>query len=95
MPSTPRLSDGSIDEAVYYYSSAAKKLRRIAGIGTEIPGYGIVVSLEQVGSLVYPGVPVTGVPFSNMAMNDLGQVAFAATITDGVTVYSVLLLGTP
>jgi len=30
-----------------------------------------------------------------MALNDRGQVAFAASVTDGVTVYGVLLLGTP
>ncbi len=89
------LPDSSIDEAVYYYSSATKELRRLGGIGTVVPGYGTVVSLEQVGALVFPGVPVTGVPFSYMALNDLGQVAFAATVTDGVTVYGVLLMGTP
>jgi len=89
------LPDGSIDEAVYYYSGATKVLRRLTGIGTVIPGYGVVVSLEQVGALVFPGVPVTGVPFSNMALNDLGQVAFAATVTDGATVYGALLMGTP
>ncbi len=89
------LPDSSVDEAVYYYSGGTKKLRRLAGIGTIIPGYGVVVSLEQVGALVFPGVPVTGVPFSYMALNDRGQVAFAATVTDGVTVYGVLLMGTP
>ncbi len=89
------LPDSSIDEAVYYYSAATKKLRRLAGIGTILPGYGVVVSLEQVGALVFPGVPVTGVPFSYMALNDRSQVAFAATVTDGVTVYGVLLMGTP
>ena len=89
------LPGGSIDEAVYYYSGATKELRRLAGIGTVIPGYGTIVSLEQIGALVFPGVPVSGVPFSNMALNDVGQVSFAATVTDGVTVYGVLLMGTP
>ena len=89
------LSDGSLDEAAYYYSSGTKTLRRLAGIGTVIPGHGTIVSLEQVGALVFPGVPVTGVPFSYMALNDRGQVAFVATVTDGATVYGVLLLGTP
>ena len=89
------LSDGSLDEAAYYYSSGTKTLRRLAGIGTVIPGHGTIVSLEQVGALVFPGVPVTGVPFSSMALNDRGQVAVVATVTDGATVYGVLLLGTP
>ena len=89
------LPDSSIDEAIYYYSGGTKKLRRLAGIGTVIPGYGITVSLEQVGALVFPDVPVTGVPFSGITLNDVGQVAFAATVTDGVTVYGVLLMGAP
>ncbi len=89
------LPDGSTDEAVYYYSGEERTLRRLMGIGTVIPGYGTVVSLEQVGALVAPGVPVTGVPFSYIALNDLGQVAFAATVNDGVTVYGLLLLATP
>jgi hypothetical protein len=89
------LPDSSIDEAVYYYSGATKKLRRLAGIGTVIPGYGTIVSLEQLGAQVFPPPPVGGFPISNMTLNDLGQVAFAATITDGVTVYGVLLMGTP
>ena len=58
------LPDGSIDEAVYYYSGGTKELRRLAGIGTIIPGYGVIVSLEQVGALVFPGPGVTGLPFS-------------------------------
>jgi hypothetical protein len=87
--------DGSIDEAVYYYSAATQRLRRLAGIGTVLPGYGTVVSLEQVGALVFPGGAVTGIPFSYMNLNDRGQVAFAASATDGVTVYGVLLLGSP
>ena len=89
------LPDSSIDEAVYYYSGETKELRRLIGIGAVIPGYGTIVSLEQVGALVAPGVPVTGVPFSYTALNDLGQVAFAATVTDGVTVFGILLLATP
>jgi hypothetical protein len=89
------LPDGSIDEAVYYYSGGTKKLRRLVGIGTVIPGYGTIVSLEQVGALVFPGPGVSGLPFSYMALNDIGQVGFVATVTDGVTVYGVLLLGTP
>jgi hypothetical protein len=89
------LPDGTIDEAVYYYSAETQTLQRLVGIGAVIPGYGTVVSLEQVGALVAPGVPVTGVPFSYMTLNDRGQLAFAATVNDGVTVYGVLLLGTP
>lgn len=90
-----KLADGSIDEAVYFYSGEGKTLRRLTGIGAVIPGYGTVVSLEQVGALVAPGVPVTGVPLSYMTLNDRGQVAFAATVNDGVTVYGVLLLASP
>jgi len=89
------LPDGSIDEAIYYYSAETQTLRRLGGTGTVLPGYGTVVSLEQVGALVFPGTEVTGVPFSYVTLNDRGQVAFAASATDGVTVYGVLLKGTP
>ncbi len=90
------LADGSIDEAVYYYSGATKKLRRLAGIGTVIPGYGAIVSLEQVaGAIIFPPPPVGGFPLSGMTLNDLGQVGFVATLTDGVTVFGALLMGTP
>ena len=90
------LPDGSIDEAVYYYSAGTKKLRRLAGIGTVIPGHGIIVSLEQVGGVViFPPPPVGGFPLSGMTLNDLGQVGFVATLTDGVTVFGALLMGTP
>jgi len=90
------LADGSIDEAVYYYSGATKKLRRLAGIGTVIPGYGAIVSLEQVaGAIIFPPPPVGGFPLSGMTLNDRGQVGFVATLTDGVTVFGALLMGTP
>jgi hypothetical protein len=90
------LADGSVDEAVYYYSGATKKLRRLAGVGTVIPGYGTIVSLEQVGAvIVFPPPPVEGFPLSGMTLNDLGQVGFVATLTDGVTVFGALLMGTP
>ncbi len=89
------LPDSSIDEAVYYYSGATRKMRRLAGIGTVIPGYGTIVSLEQIGAQIFPPPPVGGFPISNTTLNDLGQVAFAATLTDGVNVYGALLMGTP
>jgi len=67
------LPDGSIDEAVYYYSDATKKLRRLAGIGAVIPGYGTIVSLEQLGPvIVFPPPPVGGFPLSGMTLNDSG-----------------------
>jgi hypothetical protein len=83
------------DEAVYLSSGATGTLRRLAGIGTVIPGVGTIVSLEQFTTLLYPPVPPTGVPLSNAALNDLGQVAFAATVVNGTTVRGVMLLGTP
>ena len=67
------LPDGSIDEAVFYYSGATKKLRRLAGVGTVIPGYGTIVSLEQLGPvIVFPPPPVGGFPLSGMTLNDSG-----------------------
>ena len=89
------LPDGSIDEAIYYYSGSTRKLRRIAGIGTVIPGGAIIVSLEQNGVVSFPPPPPGGFPNSGTTLNDLGQVGFAATVTDGLTVYGVMLLGTP
>ncbi len=83
------------DEAVYFYSKTTKQLRRIAGIGTAIPGVGTIVSLEQGELMCCPPAPITGSPNSNVALNDRDQVAFVATVLDGTSVRGVLLLGTP
>jgi hypothetical protein len=87
-------TDGG-DEAVFLYSKSTKQLRRIAGIGTVIPGVGTIVSLEQGELICCPPAPVTGAPNSLIILNDRDQVAFAATVFDGTTVRGVLLLGTP
>ena len=83
------------DEAVYFYSKSTKQLRRLAGIGTVIPGVGTIVSLEQGELICCPPAPVTGSPNSNIALNDHDQVAFAATVVNGDVARGVLLLGTP
>jgi hypothetical protein len=83
------------DEAVYFYSKSTKQLRRLAGIGTVIPGVGTIVSLEQGELICCPPAPITGSPNSNIALNDHDQVAFAATVVNGDVARGVLLLGTP
>jgi hypothetical protein len=83
------------DEAMYFYSGATKTLRRLAGVGTVLPGIGTIVSLEQGGALIFPPPPTSGFPLSNVALNDLNQVAFAATVVNGTVTKGVLLLGTP
>ncbi len=83
------------DEAMYLYNGATKTLRRLAGIGTVIPGVGTIVSLEQGGALIFPPPPTSGFPLSNVGMNDLDQIAFAATVVSGTVTRGVLLLATP
>jgi len=79
------------DEALLLYSQG--NLTVVAHIGTVIPGVGTIHSLEQAGTLICcPPPPVTGFPGSFAALNDLGQVAFVATLEDGK---EVLLLATP
>jgi hypothetical protein len=84
------------DEAVYLYSRLKGALHRVAGVGTTIPGVGNIVNLEQfIGVEPPPPPPITGFPGSYVALNDHGQLAFAATVNDGTTVRGVLLLATP
>ncbi len=83
------------DEAVYFYSKSTQELRRLAGIGTVIPGVGTIVSLEQGELVCCPPAPVVGEPNSGIALNDRDQVAFAATVLNGTVVRGVLLLATP
>ena len=83
------------DEAVYFYSKSTQELRRLAGIGTVIPGVGTIVSLEQGELICCPPAPVIGSPISGTALNDRDQVAFAATVLNGTVVRGVLLLATP
>ena len=83
------------DEAVYFYSSSVKKLRRLAGIGTLIPGAGMIISLEQGELVCCPPAPITGAPISGIALNDHNQVAFAATVFNGTVTRGVLVLATP
>jgi hypothetical protein len=83
------------DEAIYFYSAATKQLRRLAGIGTVIPGVGTIVSLEQGILICCPPPAIQGAPLSFVAINDRGQIAFAATVVSGTVAKGVLLLGTP
>jgi len=72
------------DEGMYLYSSATQSLVRIAGNGTVIPGVGVIVDLKQFGGL-------SGIT----ALNDHSQVAFVATVSDGTSARTALLLGSP
>jgi len=72
------------DQAMYVYSSATGTLRRIGGIGTAIPGAGVIVDLNQFGRLA-----------GYTAFNDHGQIALVANVTDGTTIRRALLLATP
>jgi hypothetical protein len=83
------------DEAMYLYSGTTKTLKRLVGVGTVIPGVGTIVSLEQGAPLTYPPQPLSGLPNAFAVINDLRQVAFAATVVSGTTTRGVLLLGTP
>ena len=83
------------DEAVYLYSKSTRQLRRLAGIGTVIPGVGTIVSLEQGELICCPPAPIIGSPNSLIALNERDQVAFAATVLNGTVVRGVLLLATP
>ena len=65
-------------------------LRLVARTGTVIPGVGTVAQLVM-GVLVIPPPPIM-VPNSGALMNDLGQVIFGATLSDG---QGVLLLAMP
>jgi hypothetical protein len=51
-----------------------------------VPGAGTIVNLEQYGAPF---------PFSFATLNDRGQVAFVATVSDGTTTRTALLLGSP
>jgi hypothetical protein len=84
------------DEAMFFYSSSTQTLRRVAGIGDEVPGFGTITSLEQGGTLVFGGPPpLSGVPISSAVINDRGQIAFAATVFNGTTLKGLLLIATP
>ena len=72
------------DEAVYVYQGATGELQRMGGIGTAIPGAGVIVDLNQSGRLA-----------GYTAFNDHGQIALVANVTDGTTIRRALLLATP
>jgi len=69
------------DTGLYVLSTDG--LRLVARTGTMIPGVGTISGLTA------PSFPI---PWSGGAINEHGQIAFAATLTDGNT---VLLLATP
>ena len=84
------------DEAIFLYSSATQTLRRVAGIGDEVAGFGTITSLEQGGALIFgTPPPLTGVPISNAVINDRGQIAFAATAFNGTHLKGMLVVATP
>jgi hypothetical protein len=69
------------EEGVFLWSHGSLSL--LAKTGTVIPGVGTIASLDQYG---------TGLPNGYVQINDPGQVAFAAVLTDGTV---ALLLATP
>src|SRR5262249_28848586 len=69
------------NEGVFLWSQGSLSL--IAETGTVIPGVGTIDKLDEYG---------TGLPNSWVDINDQGQVAFAAVLTDGNV---ALLLATP
>jgi hypothetical protein len=69
------------DEGVFLWSHGSLSL--LAKTGTVIPGVGTIAGLDQYGS---------GLPNGYVHINDPGQVAFAAVLTDGTV---ALLLATP
>ena len=71
------------DRAVYLYTRATGNLRRIAGKGTLVPGEGTITDV-QLGFFSY-----------NTDLNDLGQIVFVASITDGTTTRQAMVLATP
>lgn len=73
------------DEAVYLYVGATGKLRRIAGIATSIPGFGVIANLHDRFRLL----------LGDTALNDLGQITFVANVTEGNTTRLALLVATP
>ena len=84
------------DEAMYLYSKRTGTIKRVAGIGDELPGIGKIISLEQGGGQICcPPLAPTGFPLSGAINNDHGQIAFAPTVQSGTTVMGVLLVATP
>ena len=69
------------NEGVFLWSHGSLSL--VAKTGTVIPGVGTISSLDQYG---------TGLPNGYVHINDPGQVAFAAVLTDGTV---ALLLASP
>jgi hypothetical protein len=78
----------SPDSGVYVFKAGSIKL--VARTGTVIPGVGTVAYVFPQGTGGVPYTPST--PFSGAAINDSGEVAFQATLTDGT---GVLLLARP
>ena len=72
------------DQAMYLYSSATGRLRRVAGTRTLVPGAGMITDLNQPGRLI-----------GFTALNDHGQVAFVAHVSDGTTTRLALVLASP
>jgi hypothetical protein len=80
--------DGFADTGLFQWSHG--QLSVVARTGTEIPGIGTVDELAS-PQLVIPPSPIQTTT-SGAINNDLGQVLFTATLTDGT---GVLLLATP
>ncbi len=80
------------DEEMLLYSRGT--LQVVAHVGTVIPGVGTIYALEQSGQQLNgaPLPPLSGLPVTSAAINDRGQIGFAAVLEDG---RNVLLLASP
>ena len=73
------------DEAMYLYKGTTGRLQRVAGIGTQIFGGGVISSMHDRYKLL----------LSDTALNDHDQIAFVANVTEGTTNRVALLVATP
>ena len=69
---------------MFLYSRANGKSRRIAGTGTVVPGEGVIANLVQLDFNEL-----------NAALNDHGQIAFVANVSDGSASRTALIVATP
>jgi hypothetical protein len=82
--------DGLPDSGLYVWSRGSVRL--VARTGTKIPGLGTVSQLTTGVNIIPPPPPTSYFPNSGTVSNDLGQILFGATLSDG---RGVLLLATP
>ena len=82
--------DGGLETGLYVWSKGQIDL--VAKTGTEVPGAGMIAQLVTFGTVLPEPDEEFFTPDSGANMNDHGQLAFGATLTDGT---EVLLVATP